>query len=297
MDFFGKAGDDLLRKMREATSEPGTAPAPTSAAPVPAGRRGRCKHCGKTVSVGTSPCPHCGHELKWSKPAASGASPASALHSYLAEQARNKPVKEVKPVPKTFLWCLAIVPWVATTVAALLAVAGGNTNPKGISFLVFAVSSVTLLALDQREIKKSGRNGDYGMWYFLLLIVGFAAIPFYLATSGKETKRGTTPVVVYLAIAVVCIVVSFGASSKLGKNTLIAETAKNIFNEQLLPQIVENGMCTSVQNMTKIGENKWSATASVLSNGQFEDVPILITLREDNFVLVEIDLVKLRAGR
>ena len=319
MDFFGKAGDDLLRKMREATSEPGTAPAPTSAAPVPAGRRGRCKHCGKTVSVGTSPCPHCGHELKWSKPAASGASPASALHSYLAEQARNKPVKEIKPVSKTWFWCLAVVPWVGSMVASIVATVMGNENPHLISLLFFVVSTLVFLALDQHAIKKSGRNGDGMLWYFLFVLVGtvgvfllswiaiiveFAMGTIYLFTSGKDTKRGKTPGFVSLAflaanVALVLLALfGLGASqAETANNLAIADTAKYVFNEQLLPRLTENGTCSSVKDMTLIGKNKWSATASVLSNGQFEDVPILITLREDNFVLVEIDLVKLRAGR
>ena len=30
-------------------------------------RRGRCKYCGHAITVGTTPCPHCGHELKWPK--------------------------------------------------------------------------------------------------------------------------------------------------------------------------------------------------------------------------------------
>lgn len=30
-------------------------------------RKGRCKHCGLSVLVGQNPCPHCGHELKWSQ--------------------------------------------------------------------------------------------------------------------------------------------------------------------------------------------------------------------------------------
>ncbi len=30
-------------------------------------RKGRCKHCGLQVLVGQTPCPHCGHELKWAQ--------------------------------------------------------------------------------------------------------------------------------------------------------------------------------------------------------------------------------------
>lgn len=30
-------------------------------------KKGRCKHCGLQVLVGQNPCPHCGHELKWSQ--------------------------------------------------------------------------------------------------------------------------------------------------------------------------------------------------------------------------------------
>ena len=29
------------------------------------GRRGRCKYCSHSIPVGTTPCPYCGHELKW----------------------------------------------------------------------------------------------------------------------------------------------------------------------------------------------------------------------------------------
>lgn len=30
-------------------------------------RRGRCKYCGQSIAIGATPCPHCGHELKWVK--------------------------------------------------------------------------------------------------------------------------------------------------------------------------------------------------------------------------------------
>ena len=45
-------------------------------------RRGRCKYCGNEVVIGVSPCPHCGHELKWVRrpvqsPAADARSPSA----------------------------------------------------------------------------------------------------------------------------------------------------------------------------------------------------------------------------
>lgn len=33
----------------------------------PNGHRGRCKYCGHSIPLGSNPCPHCGHELRWSR--------------------------------------------------------------------------------------------------------------------------------------------------------------------------------------------------------------------------------------
>lgn len=251
------------------------------------------------VFVGTSPCPHCGHELHWSKAAASGGGATSALHDYLVDQALNKPVKEIKPVPKTFLWCLAIVPWAASFLAGMLAgITGNPEEAKLFGGTAFVVSALVFFILDQREIKKSGRNGDGALWFIIVFVVGCVAIPIYLFISGKDTKRGKAPGFAYLGLAVLCGLLNLlvlGGALLQSKDAMVAESARQIVAEQLLPQMNVDGTCPDVRNMTKIGENKWSATAKVLVDGESEDLPIIITLRSDNFVLVEPDLVKLRA--
>ena len=50
-----------------ATTQPVSEFSISSVPPTPtgSGRRGRCKYCSHSIPVGTTPCPYCGHELKW----------------------------------------------------------------------------------------------------------------------------------------------------------------------------------------------------------------------------------------
>ena len=252
------------------------------------------------VFVGTSPCPHCGHELHWSKSALSGGGATSALHDYLVDQALNKPVKEIKPVPKTFLWCLAIVPWAASFLAGMLAgITGNPEEAKLFGGLAFVVSALVFFILDQREIKKSGRNGDGALWFIIVFVVGCVAIPIYLFISGKDTKRGKAPGFAYLGLAVLCGLLNLlvlGGAMLQSKDAMVAESARQIVNEKMLPRLDASATCSAVQDLTEIGENKWSATATIWSDGRSEELPILITL-QGNDVFVQIDFDRLRARR
>lgn len=46
---------------------------------ISSARRGRCKYCGQSIAIGVTPCPHCGHELRWTKRIAPTAKTPSAF--------------------------------------------------------------------------------------------------------------------------------------------------------------------------------------------------------------------------
>lgn len=50
----------------------------------------RCKHCGHPVSVGTNPCPKCGHEIKWVKKVGYGPQTKASVSSLSPTVKRNE---------------------------------------------------------------------------------------------------------------------------------------------------------------------------------------------------------------
>lgn len=60
-------------------------------APASAKQTGpRCKHCGHPVSVGTNPCPKCGHEIKWVKKVGYGPQTKASVSSLSPTVKRNE---------------------------------------------------------------------------------------------------------------------------------------------------------------------------------------------------------------
>lgn len=203
-----------------------------------------CPNCGAKAADDVRFCPECGREMphtgaeEASPPAqpelprdgherdlmrkgsgaGNGAKPTraeqiAALRRYQREQTLSKTVAEIKPVPKTFLWCLAVVPIAAGLLAGLVGLL------LGVSWLfsiVYTASTVAFLYLDQREIKKSGRRGDGGYWYFLLLFLGSVCTPIYLFCSGKDTKRGRAPGFVLLALMALLLAVFLSLGAFVG---------------------------------------------------------------------------------
>ena len=88
---------------------------------IGAGRRGRCKYCSHAVPVGTSPCPHCGHELKWTKPSRASRLPA---RSDAVSKPASSPKDETSSLSPIVFGVLSLVACLLPIVGVPLAVIG-----------------------------------------------------------------------------------------------------------------------------------------------------------------------------
>ena len=87
-----------------------------------------------------------------------------------------------------WLWCLAILPLLATTVSAFLG-AGAFKGLFG-SFLPF-MFNVVFFILDRQELLKKGFPAKPWMW------LGFFIVPVYLFVREAKTNRNYIPAVIW----------------------------------------------------------------------------------------------------
>lgn len=169
--------------------------------------------------------------------------------------------------PDRYLWGLSAAPLVCAVIVLVL----GIVNPIT-SFLIFFVPNIAFAVLDERELKRTGRNAPAHWFVFL--------VPVYIWQRLRLNAQDKKVFYVWLVAFFASIMISNHAD-----NQALAKQSCDLVTQIIRQQLGFSSQCISVSIGKEVKDGFYKATAS-LDNGN--DLRITIDTTKSGQIYVQV---------